>query len=66
MRERVDDWQVMLTQGLDAQERDAIRRGERTERRLGSEAFVADLEAHAGRTLARQRPGPKLSGAEGR
>jgi hypothetical protein len=32
------------------------RRGERTDRPLGSDAFIAALEARSGRTLARQRP----------
>jgi putative transposase len=37
----------------------AIRSGERTGRPLGSDSFVANLEAAMGRKLARQRPGRK-------
>jgi putative transposase len=59
LRDRVDDWPAFLAQGLDDDARDAIRRGERTGRPLGSDAFIAEIEARSGRTLARQRPGPK-------
>lgn len=59
MRERVDDWAAFLAQGLEDETREAIRRGERTGRPLGSTAFIASLEQQTGRTLARQRPGPR-------
>ena len=59
MQNRVADWRELLGQGLGEAERDAIRQGERTGRPLGSSAFVAKLEARTGRTLARQKPGPK-------
>lgn len=44
-----------ITEGMLA----AIRSGERTGRPLGSDSFVANLEAGLGRTLGRQRPGRK-------
>ncbi len=59
LRDRVDDWPAFMAQGLDDDTRNAIRRGERTGRPLGSDAFIAALEARTGRTMARQRPGPK-------
>jgi putative transposase len=59
LRDRVDDWPAFMAQGLDDETRNAIRRGERTGRPLGSDAFIAALEARTGRTMARQRPGPK-------
>jgi putative transposase len=64
--ERVADWHALLAQGLDEADRAKLRRGERTGRPLGSAAFVADLEARTGRTLARQKPGPKPGASTGR
>lgn len=55
----VDDWKDFLGEGLDAPMLEAIRRGERTGRPLGSARFIAKLESRLGRTLARQKPGPK-------
>ena len=57
------DWPGLLAEGLDDEERDAIRAAERTGRPLGSKAFVARLERRLGRALARQKRGPK-PGAE--
>ena len=53
------DWRAFLAGGLRADEREAIRAGERTGRPLGSDRFMARLERRLGRTLARQKPGPK-------
>ncbi|MSP67090.1 MAG: transposase [Alphaproteobacteria bacterium] len=53
------DWAGLLAAGLDDAEREAIRAAERTGRPLGSKAFVARLERRLGRTLARQKRGPK-------
>lgn len=55
----VDDWKDFLGEGLDAPMLEAIRKGERTGRPLGSARFIAKLESRLGRTLARQKPGPK-------
>ncbi|MGH6876372.1 MAG: transposase [Rhizomicrobium sp.] len=57
--ERVKDWRGFLADGVSDEERDAIRSHESTGRPLGSPAFVARLEKRLGRTLARQKPGPK-------
>jgi putative transposase len=57
--DRVPDWAAFLRGGLADEERDAIRAGERTGRPLGSPGFVKRLEKRLGRTLARQKPGPK-------
>jgi len=58
------DWSDFLGAGLEDADRDAIRAGERTGRPLGSDRFVARLEKRLGRTLARQKPGPKPNAAE--
>ena len=59
LKDQVGDWRVFLDAGLSEAEREAIRAGERTGRPLGSTGFVAGLEQRLGRTLARQKPGPK-------
>lgn len=56
---RLGAWRNLLGQGLDEDERELIRAHESTGRPLGSPAFVARLEKRLGRTLARQKPGPK-------
>lgn len=53
------DWPAFLGVGLDDETHELIRRGERTGRPLGDDRFVAGLEQETGRTLARQKPGPK-------
>jgi len=57
--ELVPDWRDFLGGGLDDDEREAIRAGERTGRPLGSARFVARLEKRLHRPLARRKPGPK-------
>jgi putative transposase len=57
--ELVPDWPAFLRQGLDDKDRDAIRKGERTGRPLGTTTFTARLEKRLGRPLARGKPGPK-------
>jgi putative transposase len=52
-------WRDFLKAGLDGGVLETIRSGERTGRPLGDAAFVARLEAAAGRDLARRQPGPK-------
>jgi putative transposase len=65
LRDRVPDWADFLGGGLRADEHAAIRTGERTGRPLGAAAFVARLEKRLGRSLARQKPGPKSKHAAG-
>ncbi|HTT82060.1 MAG TPA: transposase [Rhizomicrobium sp.] len=60
--DRVHDWRGFLAEGTSGEEREAIRSHESTGRPLGSPAFVTRLEKRLGRTLARQRPGPKPAG----
>src|SRR5438477_342972 len=57
--DRVDDWRFILAKPLTEDERELIRAHESTGRPLGSPAFVGRLEKRLGRTLARQKPGPK-------
>ena len=57
--DQVGDWAGFLDAGLSEADHAAIRSGERTGRPLGSPEFVAGLERHLGRALARQKPGPK-------
>jgi len=57
--ERVSDWRGFLAEPLTEEERETVRAHESTGRPLGSPAFVARLEKRLGRTLARQKPGPK-------
>jgi len=49
------DWAEFLAAGLEKEQLEAIRKGERTGRPLGGAPFLKRL----GRTLARQKPGPK-------
>jgi putative transposase len=58
------DWGDFLHGGLSDAEHEAIRAGERTGRPLGSARFMARLEKRLGRTLARQKPGPKPAVSE--
>jgi putative transposase len=55
----IDDWAAFLSGGREDEAFDAIRRCERTGRPLGDAKFVKRLESKLGRTLARQKPGPK-------
>lgn len=57
--ERADNWRTFLGKPLSDEERETIRAHESTGRPLGSPAFVGRLEKRLGRTLARQKPGPK-------
>lgn len=58
------NWRAMLRRGLEAADLDPADEAEieantRTGRPWGGPAFVEKLEQEAGRTLARQKPGPK-------
>ena len=53
------DWKAEIAKPLAPAELKTISACEHTGRPLGSPAFVKSLEKRLGRTLARQRPGPK-------
>lgn len=55
----VGDWKEFLASGLRDDEREAIRKHERTGRPLGDEHFLDRLEQSLGRALRRRKPGPK-------
>ena len=55
----VGDWADFLGAEPDATALDSLRLHERTGRPLGSEAFVAGLEAALGRQLRPKKPGRK-------
>jgi putative transposase len=57
--DRVRDWRSFLAKPLTDDERILISAHESTGRPLGSPAFITRLEKRLGRTLARQKPGPK-------
>lgn len=57
--ERVDDWKAFLDETMQREEIEEIRRCESTGRPLGTARFIARVEKKLGRTLARQKPGPK-------
>jgi putative transposase len=65
MLDLAPDWRALLDSALPQADYEAIRRGERTGRPLGSEAFVRELEARLGRTLTPRRPGPKPKAVTG-
>jgi putative transposase len=65
MLELAPDWRALLDSALPQADYEAIRRGERTGRPLGSEAFVRELEARLGRSLTPRKPGPKPKAVAG-
>jgi putative transposase len=64
MLDLIPDWRGFLGEKLSDKDHEAIRRGERTGRPLGSERFVTRLEKRLKRTLAKQKPGPKVKAAD--
>ncbi len=56
---RTADWRSYLAEGASEEERETFRAHESTGRPLGPPAFVVRLEKRLGRTLSRQKPGPK-------
>jgi putative transposase len=58
----VNDWGDFLSERLTAEELEPIRKAERTGRPLGDPKFIKQLERRLGRTLAKQKPGPKPKG----
>ena len=57
------DWKTELATAFTAAELKAIAASEHTGRPFGATTFVKSLEKKLGRTLARQRPGPKPAAA---
>jgi putative transposase len=57
--ELVPNWRAFLARVLREEDINLLRAHERTGRPLGDEEFLATLEQHLGRTLRRQKPGPK-------
>ncbi len=55
----VGDWRGFLSDGIAAQEAEAMRRHVRTSRPLGSARLVAEPEKLLGDRLTRQKPGRK-------
>ncbi len=53
------NWRRLLTSAIKEEELKALRAYERTGWPLGDENFLALLEQNLGRTLRRQKPGPK-------
>ncbi len=53
------NWRRLLTSAIREGELKALRAHERTGRLLGDKNFLALLEQNLGRTLRRQKPGPK-------
>ncbi len=52
-------WRAFLARALREEDIELLRAHERTGRPLGDEEFLATLEEDLGRTLRRQKPGPK-------
>ena len=59
LRALVPDWVAFLRATPPEGALEAIRKSESTGRPLGGTAFVKKLEKRLGRTLAKQKPGPK-------
>ena len=57
----IDDWKAYLRDEDDKVYLRAFRKSSRTGRPLGNDSFIDKLEALTGRTLRKQRPGPKAN-----
>lgn len=57
--ELAPNWRGLLARVLREEDINLLRAHERTGRPLGDEEFLATLEQDLGRTLRRQKPGPK-------
>jgi putative transposase len=55
----VPERRAFLEGGADEAEAEALRRGERAGRPLGSTAFIEALERRTGRALKKRKPGLK-------
>jgi putative transposase len=58
-RERAPDFAALLAAAEDEQATLRLRRSERTDRPIGSRAFLEQLEKRYERTLRRSKPGPR-------
>jgi putative transposase len=54
------EWRRLLTRVVREEDLKVLGAHEHTGRPLGDEAFLAALEQNLGRTLRRQKPGPKV------
>ncbi len=61
----VGDWAGFLAGGLDEDERDILRRHERSGRPLGDKRFIGRLENQLGRSLTKRKTGPKRGRGDG-
>ena len=61
MLELVPNWVTFLSTECSDTESEALPRHERTGRPLGDDDFISRLESALGRTIRRQKPGPKGS-----
>ena len=52
-------WREFFSEGIESVEAGEFERHERNGRPLGSASFVAAMGAKLGRTLRRQKPGPR-------
>ncbi len=57
--EMAGDWRQFLSNGIEEEKFELVRRHERTGRPLGSDAFIEDLEKHLDKKLKPQKRGPK-------
>lgn len=61
MLERIHNWSDYLGETGDGEQFMEIRKHSNTGRPLGSEAFIGTIEDKTGRSLRKQRPGPKIA-----
>lgn len=59
MHEFVRDWREYLAEPLSGEQLDVLRKHSNTGRPVGEKTFVRRLEALSGRSLVRNKPGPK-------
>ena len=65
MLDRVGDFKRFLSEGFDEEAAYApLRRAEMIGRPIGGRDWIEALELRTGRTLARQKPGPKAKDQE--
>ena len=57
--QHIDDWSAFLGERLTGEELEPIRARERTGRPLAALSFLKQIEKRLGRTLTKQKPGPK-------
>jgi len=57
----VPDWRGFLSVPLSKENQKTLNRGQSTGRPLGTETFLKSVEAQTGRSLIKQKPGPKTN-----